>query len=50
MRAKDFVGIFNLLVVAGVLGAISYAALVLQPEEYDPETLCLVGETRRTPS
>lgn len=45
MRAKDFVGIFNLLVVAGVLGAISYAALVLQPAEYDPETLCLVGET-----
>lgn len=45
MRSKDFVGIFNLLVVVGVLGAISYAALVLQPAEYDPETLCLVGET-----
>ncbi len=45
MRSKDFLGIFNLLVVAGVLGAISYAALVLQPEEYDPETLCLMGET-----
>lgn len=45
MRGKDFVGLFNLLVVAGVLGAISYAALVLQPEEYDPDTLCLVGHT-----
>ncbi|MFN3834317.1 MAG: hypothetical protein ACK4NO_00305 [Glycocaulis sp.] len=45
MRSKDLVGIFNLLVVVGVLGAISYAALVLQPEEYDPETLCLVGVT-----
>ncbi|MGP1275311.1 MAG: hypothetical protein ACQRW7_07840 [Caulobacterales bacterium] len=43
MRGKDFVGLFNMVVVAGVLGAISYAALVLQPEEYDPETLCLVG-------
>lgn len=45
MRGKDLLGVFNLLVVAGVLGAISYAALVLQPDEYDPETLCLVGET-----
>ncbi|AZU04556.1 hypothetical protein X907_2033 [Glycocaulis alkaliphilus] len=45
MRGKDLVGLFNMVVVAGVLGAISYAALVLQPEEYDPETLCLVGET-----
>lgn len=44
MRGKDFVGIFNLIAVAGVLGAISYAALVLQPAEYDPDTLCLVGE------
>lgn len=43
MRGKDLVGLFNMVVVAGVLGAISYAALVLQPEEYDPETLCLVG-------
>lgn len=45
MRSKDFIGLFNLVVVAGVLGAISYAALVLQPAEYDPETLCLVDET-----
>ncbi|KPP80725.1 MAG: hypothetical protein HLUCCA04_11200 [Oceanicaulis sp. HLUCCA04] len=43
MRGKDLVGLFNMVAVAGVLGAISYAALVLQPEEYDPETLCLVG-------
>ncbi|WP_429911545.1 hypothetical protein [Glycocaulis sp.] len=45
MRGKDLVGLFNIVIVAGVLGAISYAALVLQPEEYDPETLCLVGQT-----
>lgn len=45
MRGKDLVGLFNIVVVAGVLGAISYAALVLQPEEYDSETLCLVGIT-----
>lgn len=44
MRGKDFVGLFNIVVVAGVLGAISYAALVLQPDEYDPETLCLIGQ------
>lgn len=45
MRGKDILGIFNILIVLGVLGAISYAALVLQPEEYDPDTLCLAGET-----
>lgn len=44
MRGKDLLGIFNIIVVAGVLGAISYAALVLQPAEYDPATLCLSGE------
>ncbi len=44
MRGKDIIGIFNLLIIVGVLGAISYAALVLQPDEYDPETLCLTGE------
>lgn len=44
MRGKDVLGIFNLIIVAGVLGAISYAALVLQPAEYDPDTLCLAGE------
>lgn len=45
MRGKDILGVFNLVAVAGVLGAISYAALVLQPAEYDPATLCLAGET-----
>lgn len=45
MRGKDILGVFNILIVLGVLGAISYAALVLQPEEYDPDTLCLAGET-----
>ncbi|WP_270374784.1 MULTISPECIES: hypothetical protein [Marinicauda] len=44
MRSKDLLGVFNLIVVVSVLGAISYAALVLQPAEYDPETLCLAGE------
>ena len=44
MRRKDLLGVFNLIVVVSVLGAISYAALVLQPAEYDPETLCLAGE------
>lgn len=44
MRGKDVLGILNLIIVAGVLGAISYAALVLQPAEYDPQTLCLAGE------
>ncbi|XBQ16136.1 MAG: hypothetical protein ABL308_14430 [Oceanicaulis sp.] len=45
MRSKDVLGVFNILIVLGVLGAISYAALVLQPEEYDPDTLCLAGDT-----
>ncbi|MGJ3232690.1 MAG: hypothetical protein ACFE0P_12935 [Oceanicaulis sp.] len=45
MRGKDILGVFNILIVLGVLGAISYAALVLQPEEYDPDTLCLAGDT-----
>ncbi|MEO1040590.1 MAG: hypothetical protein AAFX09_13725 [Pseudomonadota bacterium] len=40
MRGKDLVGFFNLIVIVGVLGAISYAATQLQPEEYDPDTLC----------
>ncbi|MFP4519176.1 MAG: hypothetical protein ACLFQ5_06950 [Oceanicaulis sp.] len=45
MRGKDIMGLLNIVIVLGVLGAISYAALVLQPEEYDPDTLCLAGET-----
>jgi hypothetical protein len=45
MRGKDILGFLNILIVLGVLGGISYLALVLQPEEYDPQTLCLAGET-----
>jgi hypothetical protein len=45
MRGKDIMGFFNILIVLGILGGISYLALVLQPEEYDPDTLCLAGET-----
>ncbi|KAA5804663.1 hypothetical protein F1654_01260 [Alkalicaulis satelles] len=44
MRSKDLIGFFNILVVIGVLGAISYAAVMLQPAEYDSETLCLADE------
>jgi len=40
-RRKDVIGVVNLLIIAAVIGAISYAALVLQPPEYDAETLCL---------
>lgn len=45
MRGKDILGVFNILIIIGILGAISYAAVVLQPAEYDSETLCLAGET-----
>ena len=45
MRGKDLLGFLNILIVLGILGGISYLALVLQPEEYDPDTLCLAGET-----
>jgi hypothetical protein len=44
MRGKDILGLFNILIVIGILGGISYAALVLRPAEYDPDTLCLAGE------
>ena len=43
MSGRDLIGFFNLIVVAGILGAISYAAFVLKPAEYDSQTLCLVG-------
>jgi len=45
MRGKDILGFLNILIVLGILGGISYLALVLQPEEYDPDTLCLAGDT-----
>ncbi len=44
MRGKDILGVFNILIVIGILGAISYAALVLRPAEFDADTLCLDGE------
>ncbi len=44
MRSKDLIGFFNIAVVIGVLGGISYLAVTLQPAEYDPETLCVAGE------
>jgi hypothetical protein len=45
MSGRDTLGILNLIVIAGVLGAISYAAMVLKPAEYDSQTLCLVDGT-----
>lgn len=41
MSGRDALGLFNLLIIVGVLGAISYAAFVLKPAEYDSQTLCL---------
>lgn len=45
MSGRDLLGVFNLIVVAGILAGISYLAFTLQPEEYDPDTLCLAGVT-----
>ncbi len=45
MSGRDIIGFFNLVFVIGILGVISYAAFVLQPDEYDSQTLCLVGVT-----
>ncbi len=44
MSGRDIIGFFNLVIVVGILGAISYAAFILQPAEYDSQTLCLVGD------
>ncbi len=44
MRGKDILGIFNILIVLAILGGISYAAVILRPAEYDPDTLCLADE------
>jgi hypothetical protein len=41
MSGRDLIGLFNLVIIAAVLGAISYAAFVLKPAEYDSQTLCL---------
>lgn len=43
MSGRDVMGLFNLLLIAAVLGGITYLYLTLQPEEYDSQTLCLVG-------
>lgn len=45
MSGRDLIGFLNLIIVAGILGGISYLAFVLKPAEYDSQTLCLVGET-----
>lgn len=45
MSGRDLIGLFNLIIIAGVVGAISYAAFVLKPAEYDSQTLCLVDGT-----
>ncbi|MEA1941985.1 MAG: hypothetical protein U9P68_07060 [Pseudomonadota bacterium] len=45
MSGRDLIGLFNLVIIAAVLGAISYAAFVLKPAEYDSQTLCLADST-----
>ena len=45
MSGRDIVGFFNLIIVAAILGGISYAAFILKPAEYDSQTLCMVGVT-----
>lgn len=45
MSRRDIIGVFNLIIIVGVLGSISYAAWVLKPAEYDSQTLCLVDAT-----
>ena len=44
MSGRDLLGIFNLLIIGGVLAGISYMGFVLKPAEYDSQTLCMVGE------
>jgi hypothetical protein len=43
MSGRDLLGIFNLLVVLGVVAAVSYLAMTLRPAEYDADTLCIAG-------
>ena len=45
MSGRDIVGFFILIIVAAILGGISYAAFILKPAEYDSDTLCMVGVT-----
>lgn len=41
MTGRDAIGVFNLVIIAAILGGISYLAFVVRPAEYDPDTLCL---------
>ncbi|WP_421791235.1 hypothetical protein [Hyphobacterium sp.] len=41
MSGRDLLGIFNLIIVAGVIAGVSYFALTLRPAEFDPDTLCI---------
>ncbi|OLF77657.1 hypothetical protein AWH62_03000 [Maricaulis sp. W15] len=43
MSGRDAIGLFNMAIIAAVLGGITYLYLTLTPEEYDSETLCLAG-------
>jgi hypothetical protein len=43
MSGRDAIGLFNLAIIAAVLGGITYLYLTLTPEEYDSQTLCLAG-------
>lgn len=45
MSGRDLIGVFNLIVIGGILAGISYVAFMLKPAEYDPDTLCLAGVT-----
>lgn len=43
MSGRDLLGVFNLIIVAGVIAAVSYFAINLRPAEYDADTLCIAG-------
>ncbi|MCW5725444.1 MAG: hypothetical protein KIS81_10890 [Maricaulaceae bacterium] len=45
MTGRDLIGIFNLVVIAGILGGITWAATTLRPADFDYDTLCIEGET-----
>ena len=34
MSGRDLIGIFNLIIVAGVIAAVSYFAMTLRPAEW----------------
>ena len=43
MSGRDAIGLFNLAIIAAILGGITYLYLTLSPDEYDSQTLCLAG-------